>query len=115
MASDLQINLEKSKIFSVGVGWEEVLRGASRLGCVVATLPFTYLGSSVGSNMSCITNWDPVVEKLEVFKVEGEHIIFQWLINANKLGAWKLAPISLLRNKFFGEIPGRVENQSGLR
>ena len=62
--SGLKINLSKSKLFGIGVGIEEVQRWAHDLGCGWGTLPFTYLGLSVGTNMNRIENWKIVVDKM---------------------------------------------------
>lgn len=65
VVSGLKTNLEKTRVFGVGVCVEEAERVARMLGCVAATLSFFYLGLLVGLNMSRISNWDPVVEKVE--------------------------------------------------
>nr|GEV08903.1 RNA-directed DNA polymerase, eukaryota [Tanacetum cinerariifolium] len=50
--SSLRINMSKSKIMRVHVDVEKVNRAATKLGCIVFKIPFTYLGSIVGGNMS---------------------------------------------------------------
>ncbi|KAJ9561074.1 hypothetical protein OSB04_006234 [Centaurea solstitialis] len=47
LVSGLKINLQKSKLFGVGVKLDEVQNWASRLGCGSGNLPFVYLGLPV--------------------------------------------------------------------
>lgn len=62
LCSGLRINIQKSTLFGIGKGLDEVSVMASSLGCCSGVTPFTYLGISVGANMSRINNWDPVVK-----------------------------------------------------
>ncbi|KAJ0619222.1 putative RNA-directed DNA polymerase [Helianthus annuus] len=65
LSSGLKVNFSKSKVFGVGVGNEEVTNMASILGCERGSLPFTYLGLLVGSNMGLVKNWKPVIDRFE--------------------------------------------------
>lgn len=49
-ASGLKINLQKSRLFGVGVS-EDINRLAARILCAATSLPFVYLGLLVGANM----------------------------------------------------------------
>nr|GEV48351.1 RNA-directed DNA polymerase, eukaryota, reverse transcriptase zinc-binding domain protein [Tanacetum cinerariifolium] len=65
LAFGLKINVQKSSIFGVGVRPSVVCYMAVRYGCIASTLPFTYLGIKVGENMTRISSWDVVINKLE--------------------------------------------------
>lgn len=49
-ASGLKINLNKSRLFGVGVSWSEVSRFAASLHCSAGKIPFLYLGMQVRAN-----------------------------------------------------------------
>ncbi|KAK9077004.1 hypothetical protein SSX86_005339 [Deinandra increscens subsp. villosa] len=61
--SGLDINLNKSFIYGVGVDFMEVSRIAKFGGCKPGRIPFTYLGIPVGANMSRVANWNTITEK----------------------------------------------------
>lgn len=63
--SGLKINVGKSRIFGIGVPEEEVRTWANSMGCGYGSLPFTYLGISVGTSMKRLEHWKPVVEKVK--------------------------------------------------
>ncbi|KAJ0575244.1 putative RNA-directed DNA polymerase [Helianthus annuus] len=65
LSSGLKVNFVKSKVFGVGVRNEDILNMASILGCERGSLPFTYLGLPVGSNMGLVKNWKPVIDRFE--------------------------------------------------
>ncbi|XP_071688375.1 uncharacterized mitochondrial protein AtMg01250-like [Rutidosis leptorrhynchoides] len=50
LASGLKVNFHKSCLYGIGVNFDEVNHMANRIGCVVGTLPFTYLGLPIGCN-----------------------------------------------------------------
>ncbi|KAI3761869.1 hypothetical protein L1987_52291 [Smallanthus sonchifolius] len=52
LCSGLKINIEKSNLFGIGVGGEEVGDMAREVGCNSDSLPFKYLGLKVGANLS---------------------------------------------------------------
>ncbi|KAI3742186.1 hypothetical protein L1987_59866 [Smallanthus sonchifolius] len=62
LCSGLKINIEKSILFGIGVGGEEVGDMAREVGCNSDSLPFKYLGLKVGANMNRINNWQPVYD-----------------------------------------------------
>nr|GEZ26544.1 hypothetical protein [Tanacetum cinerariifolium] len=51
LASCLKVNFNKSKLFSLGVPFNEVCSVASLIGCQPAQLPCIYLGLPIGANM----------------------------------------------------------------
>ncbi|GKD57735.1 RNA-directed DNA polymerase, eukaryota, reverse transcriptase zinc-binding domain protein, partial [Tanacetum coccineum] len=77
MSSQLKVNFNKSKFFGVGVGNMETLSFASILNLQPSTLPCTYLGLPIGSNMSKGCNWKPIIDKFH-----------------NKLTSWKARTLS---------------------
>ncbi|GJW30573.1 hypothetical protein Tco_0047448, partial [Tanacetum coccineum] len=44
---------------------DRVEQAANRIGCGVLKVPFAYLGSKVGGNMSRIQSWDEIVDKMQ--------------------------------------------------
>lgn len=46
------MNFNKSRVFGIGVDFEEVCEWDGPLGCAPSSLPFTYLGVPVGENMN---------------------------------------------------------------
>ncbi|XP_021991252.1 uncharacterized protein LOC110888013 [Helianthus annuus] len=65
LSSGLNINFEKSNLFGIGVGAEEIGGLAIEVGCKPDALPFKYLGLKVGANMNWIANWQPVIETFQ--------------------------------------------------
>jgi len=64
LASGLNVNFTKSKVFGLGVHEDEVQHLSAFLKCSCAKLPFTYLGLTVGANMGLAKHWKPVIEKV---------------------------------------------------
>lgn len=59
--SGLSINFNKSQIFDAN---NEVVRlepWALALGCQIGKIPFTYLGASIGKNITSKSFWDPLI------------------------------------------------------
>ncbi|GJT16198.1 putative RNA-directed DNA polymerase, eukaryota, reverse transcriptase zinc-binding domain protein [Tanacetum coccineum] len=65
LASGLKINIHKSNIYGIGVSNEEVSIMATSTGCAPGSLPFTYLGLPIGSNMNLISNWQPLIDRFQ--------------------------------------------------
>lgn len=63
IASGLKVNLNKSKVFGVGVDNVDLNRLASILSCEPASLPCTYLGLPPGANMRISRFWKPIIDK----------------------------------------------------
>ncbi|GKD58971.1 hypothetical protein Tco_1296480 [Tanacetum coccineum] len=64
MGPGLKINLDKSCLFGVGIPVSEVISVASSLGCAHGTIPFMYLGLSVGRRMRLIDGWQGIINRL---------------------------------------------------
>ncbi|GKE46407.1 RNA-directed DNA polymerase, eukaryota [Tanacetum coccineum] len=65
LVSGLHINLHKSKLYGVGTALEDVEQCSGAIGCSDASLPFTYLGLPIGSNMNRRDNWDELILKVQ--------------------------------------------------
>ncbi|KAJ0522407.1 putative RNA-directed DNA polymerase [Helianthus annuus] len=63
MASGLNVNLSKSKVYGVGVEDMEASNLAYILGCQKGSFPFVYLGLSVGANMNRVASWKVIVDR----------------------------------------------------
>ncbi|GJW77906.1 putative RNA-directed DNA polymerase, eukaryota, reverse transcriptase zinc-binding domain protein [Tanacetum coccineum] len=61
--SGLKININKSNLYGVGVPSSGVARIAS--GFSASTLPLTYLGLPIGSNMGRILNWKVLIDRFK--------------------------------------------------
>ncbi|GJR72560.1 reverse transcriptase domain, reverse transcriptase zinc-binding domain protein [Tanacetum coccineum] len=61
----LKINLNKSKIYSVGVERGELDTMAHFMRCSVGEVPFTYLGLPVRVNMRRVSAWNEVIERFK--------------------------------------------------
>nr|GEX79930.1 RNA-directed DNA polymerase, eukaryota [Tanacetum cinerariifolium] len=77
--SGLRINMSKSKIMRVHVDVEKVNRAATKLGCLVFKIPFAYLGSIVGGNMSRMHLWNETVNKVK-------RRLSKWKMNTLSIG-----------------------------
>ncbi|GKB55633.1 RNA-directed DNA polymerase, eukaryota, reverse transcriptase zinc-binding domain protein [Tanacetum coccineum] len=62
--SGLQINIQKSNLYGIGIHLDELTRMARITGCNSSTLPFTSLGLPVGLNMHHSANWSPIIGKV---------------------------------------------------
>ncbi|GKA57981.1 RNA-directed DNA polymerase, eukaryota, reverse transcriptase zinc-binding domain protein [Tanacetum coccineum] len=78
LVSGLKINMKKSKIMGMHVKSDKVNTAATKLGCLVLKVPFTYLGSKVGGVMSKFTAWSEVVDRVK-----------------NRLSKWKMNTLSI--------------------
>jgi len=93
MVSELKVNFHKSCVMGVNVSLEFLEMASNFLNCNVGSLPFTYLGFSVGANAHCMATWEPMLEKIR-----------------NKLNLWDNRCISLggcivLLNSVLNSIP----------
>ncbi|GJX24443.1 RNA-directed DNA polymerase, eukaryota, reverse transcriptase zinc-binding domain protein [Tanacetum coccineum] len=59
------INMYKSKIMGLNVDGESVNSAARKLGCLVLDIPFIYLGSIVGDNMTRQQAWQEIVDRVK--------------------------------------------------
>ncbi|GJS31327.1 RNA-directed DNA polymerase, eukaryota [Tanacetum coccineum] len=76
--SGLRINMCKSKIMGLNVDGESVNSAARKLGCLVLDIPFIYLGSIVGDNMTRQQAWQEIVDRVK-----------------SKLSIWKMKMLSI--------------------
>ncbi|PWA89160.1 toll/interleukin-1 receptor (TIR) domain-containing protein [Artemisia annua] len=76
----LKINLHKSKIYGVNSSIQQVEQIAVGTSCSAATIPFTYLGLSVGNKMNRKVNWEVliIVSKRNLEKMESMRAQFFW-------------------------------------
>nr|GEZ14506.1 RNA-directed DNA polymerase, eukaryota [Tanacetum cinerariifolium] len=63
LASGLKINMHKSNIYGVGVSNEDVSSMSRDSGCASGSFPLMFLGLPIGSNMSRINNWKPLIDR----------------------------------------------------
>ncbi|GJQ97442.1 RNA-directed DNA polymerase, eukaryota [Tanacetum coccineum] len=65
LVSGLKLNLAKCRLMGVGVPMGEITEMASIIGCEASTIPFIYLGVSVGGNMTRIGGWKELIDKFK--------------------------------------------------
>ncbi|GKA20798.1 RNA-directed DNA polymerase, eukaryota [Tanacetum coccineum] len=63
-ASGLRINMNKSKIMGNTVAKSIEEQAATKIGCAILTVPFSYLGSKVRDLMSRTRAWNDIINKL---------------------------------------------------
>lgn len=93
LASGLKVNFHKSSLIGVNVPQDFMEAACGFLNCREGSLPFNYLGLSVGANSKKVSTWDPMLEKLR-----------------NRLNAWGSRYVSLggcivLINSVLNAIP----------
>ncbi|KAJ0535599.1 putative RNA-directed DNA polymerase [Helianthus annuus] len=93
LVTGLKVNLNKCKLFGVGVGEDETRAMAEILNCGVGSFPFVYLGVPIGANMKRAVHWQPVIDKF-----------------IKKLSAWKAKTLSFagrvtLAKSVLGSLP----------
>ncbi|GKE14816.1 putative RNA-directed DNA polymerase, eukaryota, reverse transcriptase zinc-binding domain protein, partial [Tanacetum coccineum] len=62
LASGLEININKTDIYGIGVSYDEVSNMARNSRCVAGSFPFTYLGLPIGSTMNRISSWKTLID-----------------------------------------------------
>nr|KAJ0195447.1 hypothetical protein LSAT_V11C700350330 [Lactuca sativa] len=65
LSSGLKVNMSKSKLFRFGAQNCELELVARNLNCSIGSLPFIYLGLSVGASMARAVHWNPIIEKFQ--------------------------------------------------
>ncbi|GJV77198.1 reverse transcriptase domain, reverse transcriptase zinc-binding domain protein [Tanacetum coccineum] len=65
LESSLKININKSNLYGLGVPSSEFSRMATGTGCLSSSLPFSYLGLLIGSNMGRIDNWKILIDRFK--------------------------------------------------
>nr|GEY35437.1 ARID DNA-binding domain-containing protein [Tanacetum cinerariifolium] len=63
-ASSLRINMNKSEIMGISVTKSIMEQAATKIGCAILTVPFSYLGSKVGDLMSRSKALNDIINKL---------------------------------------------------
>nr|GEY24574.1 hypothetical protein [Tanacetum cinerariifolium] len=65
LASGLKVNFNKSKLFGIGVSNYDLTSVSSSIGCQPSHLHCVYLGLPIGANRSRLSNWSPLVERIQ--------------------------------------------------
>jgi len=65
LVSGLKINFSKSNFETIGMLENWKVDAARYLNCRLLTIPFLYLGLSIGTNPRRFDTWDPIVKKCE--------------------------------------------------
>ncbi|GKB45996.1 RNA-directed DNA polymerase, eukaryota, reverse transcriptase zinc-binding domain protein [Tanacetum coccineum] len=106
--SGLKINYHKSKLFGVGVPFDEVSLLASITGCNALVSPFNYLGLPIDCNMALVKSWDPIFEKFSnrlsnwkasLLSIGGRATLITSVLGAIGTYFFSLFPMPLLVNK----------------
>ncbi|KAL4585017.1 hypothetical protein LXL04_009630 [Taraxacum kok-saghyz] len=101
IASGLKVNLNKSKVFGVGVEDADILNLANILGCEPGKFPFTYLGVPLGANMRLSKHWSTIVDKfrnkLTIWKARNLSFAGRLTLIKSVLGSLPLYFLSLFR------------------
>jgi hypothetical protein len=64
-STGLKINFHKSSLIPINLGEPRIAEIASLLGCVVASMPFTYLGLPLGTTKPSMHELMPLVDMIE--------------------------------------------------
>jgi hypothetical protein len=64
-STDLKVNFNKSFIVPINVGEDKVNILAGTLGCLVESMPFTYLGLPLGTTKPTVQDFLPVLSRIE--------------------------------------------------
>nr|XP_043630062.1 uncharacterized protein LOC122601362 [Erigeron canadensis] len=90
LSSGLRINLQKSRLYGVGVNGVEADRFASIMGCGRGVFPFTYLSVPIGANMKRKESWRPVIDKFKkrLSKWKASLLSIGGRSNTNYFGSW---------------------------
>lgn len=65
LVSGFQVNFHKSSLIGINVSEAWLNRAAEVMLCKVGNLPFTYLGLPIGSNISRINSWEPIIDRMK--------------------------------------------------
>ncbi|PWA76752.1 hypothetical protein CTI12_AA229920 [Artemisia annua] len=93
--SGLKINLAKSPIFGIGIPMADVANITTAINCSYGSLPFNYLGLSLGKSINRVDAWNGVVGnllkrlaawKINLLSVGGRSIRSE---NVSLLGKWR--------------------------
>ncbi|GJV55468.1 RNA-directed DNA polymerase, eukaryota [Tanacetum coccineum] len=109
--SGLNINLQKSNLYGIGVNTREISNLASFTGCTPQRLPFTYLGILIGSNMSRIKEWNLIIDKFI-------KRLSKWKANMVSIGGRIAGTINTIHDKGiipYSSIKRQVKDSSSTR
>ncbi|GKE76161.1 hypothetical protein Tco_1542281 [Tanacetum coccineum] len=105
LASGLKVNITKSRLLGVGAPCNKVELMASSLGCAHDSLPFTYLGLSVGKKMRGCDGWNSIISRFR-------DMLSSWKAKYLLIGAQKVINIlEAIRCIFFW---GFKDSQRGI-
>ena len=84
--SDLKVNFSKSQLVGVNVVGSWLSEAARLLQCRAGSLPFVYLGLTIGGNVRHMSFWEPIIDRIKA-----------------RLSGWKL------KTFIFGRSPDSAE------
>ncbi|GJZ02370.1 putative RNA-directed DNA polymerase, eukaryota, reverse transcriptase zinc-binding domain protein [Tanacetum coccineum] len=122
IASDLNININKSNLYGVGISSSDIDRMTPGTGCAAGSFPFSYHGLPIGSNMGRIVNWKELIDRFKarllgwktnllsiggrltfIKSVLGSLVIYQ--LSISKAPEAVIKALESLRASFFGVHP----------
>ncbi|XP_071699246.1 uncharacterized protein [Rutidosis leptorrhynchoides] len=109
LVSGMRINLQKSKLYGIGVEMDQVDLMASRCGCEAGNTPFKFLGLLIGSNPNRRAHWQHLTDKFDsklslwaanLLSIGGRYTLIKSVLGS--LGIYYLslfrAPISIIKS-----------------
>ncbi|GJY94381.1 RNA-directed DNA polymerase, eukaryota [Tanacetum coccineum] len=116
--TSILVNGSPTKEFSFkrGVSSEEVVSLPSLTGCSLGNLPFKYLGLPIGANMNQVSNWNILVDLLEMVNklLEKLRATFFWgRDNENRKTSWINWPQVLAPKAHGGLGIGTIHGEDG--
>ncbi|GKB59551.1 hypothetical protein Tco_0915737 [Tanacetum coccineum] len=114
LASGLKLNIHKSNIYGIGVSNDEVSSIASRTGCVAGSIPFTYLGLPIGSNMNLTLFWGGSQDAKSLACVKWSNVLPSFEKGGLNIGSLKAFNLALLQ-KWRWRVDIGIRNMTYLR
>ncbi|XP_039015582.1 uncharacterized protein LOC120145964 [Hibiscus syriacus] len=120
--SGLQLNLNKSKLFSINTSEDEVKEWAGAIDCSVGRFASDYLGLPLGANKNSIVLWDPVVQKFykklagwkaTTLSLTGRLVLLKANVDAVVSGDWKKSGIGGILRDDVGSVLGSFQEATG--
>ncbi|GKC16200.1 RNA-directed DNA polymerase, eukaryota [Tanacetum coccineum] len=132
LASRLQLNIQKSKLYGIGVTDVNVQELARCTGCGADSLPFVYLGLPVGERMYRVNSWRHLVNKFQtrlakwkskLMSIGGRLTLAKSVIGSLRICYLSLFPLPAhvnkqlesIRARFFGGIDDNAKKSIVLR